>query len=293
MWHLRARDLHPGLSRFLSADPVQPNAPATQGYNLYAYVANNPTNRVDPSGYSVAPTSSNDDRVLSLLFAMGSGGGGLVQILQCALDERCRDAQEWLALLGSQGANAMVWNAAALQQVFATYPQPTTPVDPGLLALSIGLSNTPIRGDLYDLYTGLSGYDPLTGRYLMEWERLVHFIGVIPIPGVSGSNVRQGVHAMDSLIDEGDDVARFIGAACSFDAETPVATFSHVDATIVELTIDGETLKTTADHPFYVVDSALWLAVGETQGRWTPAGDLKAGDQILQAGGTTGIVQAR
>ncbi|MEZ4614126.1 MAG: RHS repeat-associated core domain-containing protein [Caldilineaceae bacterium] len=43
MWHLRARDLHPSLGRFLSADPVQPNAPGTQGYNRYAYVANNPT----------------------------------------------------------------------------------------------------------------------------------------------------------------------------------------------------------------------------------------------------------
>jgi RHS repeat-associated protein len=42
LWHLRARDLNPTLGRFLSADPVQPNAPGTQGYNLYAYVANNP-----------------------------------------------------------------------------------------------------------------------------------------------------------------------------------------------------------------------------------------------------------
>lgn len=40
--------------RFLSADPVQPNAPGTQGYNLYAYVANNPTTWVDPSGHQVA-----------------------------------------------------------------------------------------------------------------------------------------------------------------------------------------------------------------------------------------------
>ena len=41
--HLRARDLNPALGRFLSADTVQPNAPGMQGYNLYAYVANNPT----------------------------------------------------------------------------------------------------------------------------------------------------------------------------------------------------------------------------------------------------------
>ena len=41
--YLRARSHHPATGRFLSADTVQPNAPGTQGYNLYAYVANNPT----------------------------------------------------------------------------------------------------------------------------------------------------------------------------------------------------------------------------------------------------------
>jgi hypothetical protein len=33
---------------------VQPNAPGTQGYNLYAYVANNPTTWLDPSGHNPA-----------------------------------------------------------------------------------------------------------------------------------------------------------------------------------------------------------------------------------------------
>ena len=42
--------MSPSLGRFLSADSVQPNAPGTQGYDAYAYVANNPTTWVDPSG---------------------------------------------------------------------------------------------------------------------------------------------------------------------------------------------------------------------------------------------------
>ena len=48
--YLRARYADPGTGRFLSADSVQPNAPGTQGYNPYAYVANNPTTWTDPSG---------------------------------------------------------------------------------------------------------------------------------------------------------------------------------------------------------------------------------------------------
>jgi RHS repeat-associated protein len=50
--HLRSRDLNPALGRFLSVDTVQPNAPGSQGFNGYAYVANNPTLWVDPSGHT-------------------------------------------------------------------------------------------------------------------------------------------------------------------------------------------------------------------------------------------------
>jgi RHS repeat-associated protein len=56
--YLRARYLNPALCRFTSADTVQPNAPGTQGYNLYAYVANNPTTWVDPSGHNVSTAAA-------------------------------------------------------------------------------------------------------------------------------------------------------------------------------------------------------------------------------------------
>jgi RHS repeat-associated protein len=51
---LRARYLDTGLGRFLSPDTVFPNASGTQGYNLYGYVANNPTTAVDPTGHAAA-----------------------------------------------------------------------------------------------------------------------------------------------------------------------------------------------------------------------------------------------
>jgi RHS repeat-associated protein len=49
---LRARYLDPGTGRFTAADSVQPNAPGTQGWGLYAYAAGNPTTVTDPSGRS-------------------------------------------------------------------------------------------------------------------------------------------------------------------------------------------------------------------------------------------------
>ena len=67
---------------------------------------------------------------------------------------------------------------------------------------------------------------------------------------------------------------------------------SHVDPTIVLLTIDGELIETTAEHPFYEMESAPWLAVGQTEGRWTDALDLQSGDRVWKADGTSGVVQS-
>jgi hypothetical protein len=57
------------------------------------------------------------------------------------------------------------------------------------------------------------------------------------------------------------------------------AVMTHQDQVLTELIVDGEWLETTPEHPFYV----------EGQG-WTPAANLRFGDQIRQADGTTGRV---
>ncbi len=92
---------------------------------------------------------------------------------------------------------------------------------------------------------------------------------------------------------EGDIVLAYNEATGKVGPYPIVDTISHVDPTIVLLTIDGELIETTAEHPFYELESAPWLAVGQTEGRWTDALDLQAGDLVWQADGTTGVVQSR
>ncbi len=56
---------------------------------------------------------------------------------------------------------------------------------------------------------------------------------------------------------------------------------SHIDIQVVYLTIDGETIVTTAEHPFYT-----------SENEWIEAGELQPGDEIRAATWTTGAVEA-
>ncbi|WP_334319702.1 RHS repeat-associated core domain-containing protein [Termitidicoccus mucosus] len=49
--HMNGRVFDPALGRFLSADPFVGDEGASQAYNRYSYVDNNPLNATDPSGY--------------------------------------------------------------------------------------------------------------------------------------------------------------------------------------------------------------------------------------------------
>jgi RHS repeat-associated protein len=81
---LRARSLDPSTGRFLSADSVTPNAPGSQGYNVYAYAANNPTTWTDPTGHFVQTPLGGPTVWEVLQYLVGTGLAG-VETLAVAL----------------------------------------------------------------------------------------------------------------------------------------------------------------------------------------------------------------
>ena len=73
--HMNGRVYDPLLGRFLSPDPVVSGPGGSQGWNLYAYVGNNPLSRTDPTGLFVAgPCSAPGSNCVN--FAGGGGGWG-------------------------------------------------------------------------------------------------------------------------------------------------------------------------------------------------------------------------
>ncbi len=77
-----------------------------------------------------------------------------------------------------------------------------------------------------------------------------------------------------STITEGDLVLAYNEMTGEIGEYVVTDTISHVDQTVVLLTIDGETLTTTAEHPFYT-----------TSGEWVDAGDLEIGDEVVSLDG--------
>ena len=72
---MNGRVYDPLLGRFLSPDPVVSGPGGSQGWNLYAYVGNNPLSRTDPTGLFVAGSCSAPGSNC-VNFAGGGGGWG-------------------------------------------------------------------------------------------------------------------------------------------------------------------------------------------------------------------------
>lgn len=135
------------------------------------------------------------------------------------------------------------------------------------------------------------------------------------LPFVSYGALRARLRASDGLLDGSlaHGVGRGLGN-CSFAEETPVTTdqgpvaisevtvgeqvlawdesieatgyytvtavWSHEDPVVVELTVDGELIETTPEHPFLTAD-----------GEWVAAGALAAGDEVVNAAGEAGLIE--
>ncbi len=86
-----------------------------------------------------------------------------------------------------------------------------------------------------------------------------------------------------SEIEVGDVILAYSEATEEVDLYHVSATHTQRHDSTLDITIDGETLHTTDEHPFYVVR--------DDQEQWVKAQDLHIGDSVLSGLGETGIVE--
>jgi hypothetical protein len=272
-----ARFFSPALGRFISADTIVPGAGNPVAFNRYAYALNSPLMRIDPSGHdSFIPLDVFRARLYAMqhefhtnpiygtLGVKGDTGklyrdyGSAVGAM--ALREFDNDEDYYKA-----ASSEKVLNATMFPGCDYCLPESELAGFAGLLAEADGNNLASYHpAGLMMLSGSLRAGDP--GECSFSADTLVSTdAGYVPIAGViTGTRVL----AWDET-----------GNTTGYYPVTNV--WAHWDPVLVVLIIDGETITTTPEHPFYTLMRG-----------WLPAGELWVGTGLQRADGGAGIVES-
>lgn len=128
---------------------------------------------------------------------------------------------------------------------------------------------------LFDAGVGLAGFAgsvKMAAHGLSQMSCMNSFSADTPVATEDGEKPI-------SEVEEGDEVLAYNEKTGEVDEYTVTDAFWHVDTIIIELTIDGETIYTTPEHPFYT-----------DEGEWKNAEDIYAGEKIRSSDGSYGTV---
>ena len=286
--YYNARYYDPEIGQFISPDSIVPDPTHVFDYNRYMYVRGNPLKYTDSSGHCI-------DGITTAVCVVAIIAG--------------------VSLAVDYGMTA--YDIYQAGQIIA---DPTADRNAKLMAgLNIGLAAITELIEPDELLPIGLPFDDIGRRAIMRGAN-----GALETGGEAG--LRK--YISDTFGERADEVFGYLDnlVPCSFSADTliltqaglrpiiellvgdivyayneetgelgwyPVtATMAHLDPVIVHLTIDGELIVTTPEHPFYELETAPWLVVGQYEARWTDAIDLSAGDLIWRADGSMSVVQS-
>ena len=267
-YYLQSRYYDPSVGRFISADVLLSTGQGVLGHNAYAYCLNDPINSVDGNGNFSFKSLFSGAKLVSI---------GVTAIAAAATILTC-------------GAAAPIMVAVAT----ATAVAGTATVVNGMAEIGEGLTASSdtsndgtnfvrdwIMGGNADAYekqkrifsTAAQIGTMICGSYYTAKGGNVCFVAGTQVETADGSTAIENIK-------EGDRVFAANPETGEVAYKKVVRTFVNETNELVEVTVNGETIKSTPSHPFYV-----------PQKGWTSAISLRAGDILVLSNGEYVIVE--
>ncbi|MBX3060582.1 MAG: hypothetical protein KF770_29345, partial [Anaerolineae bacterium] len=296
--YMNARFYSPTLARFISADTLIPDPTNPQQYNRYTYSLNNPVTFFDPSGHRTcsAQEAENDFETCDQNLGVGSDYGN-VNFFNNAFPYFFVSAMKTAVQNGLQGSDGQQLTGQALYDMMFTLASDGAAA---FVANAFGRDNLLAQAMAEVFSDGIGSARPsdflsddvafvLAAAYMADADRMGQLArlmaGLTPTGMPCSFSANTLVMTNDGLIPIsqvtwGTMVLAYNEETGEIDYYPVIAAWSHEDPVIIFLTIDGETIITTPNHPFFTAES-----------EWIQAGSLQIGDEIRSAAWGTGTVE--
>lgn len=256
LYYFNARYYDPLTGRFITADTQLGGHPwQADVLNRYAYVLNNPIKNSDPSGNSVVA-----DIVIGITVAVtvvaevvvAVGTFGTAIPAEVAIDA---------GIVGTEvGVEAGIVGAEVGAEAAADVALDGT-VDATVEGSAEGMG----EGSVDSATESLTDCDC---DKMNEEEESMCFVAGTKITTKEGSKNIEDVTVSDEVWTYNEDIG-------TNELHKVVEVYDRNAKKVVILTVNGEVIKTTEEHPFRV------------ENRWVPAGHLKVGDMLMTLKGNT------
>ncbi|MEZ4868012.1 MAG: polymorphic toxin-type HINT domain-containing protein [Caldilineaceae bacterium] len=298
MYYYNARYYDPEIGQFISPDTVVPDPTNLFAYNRYMYSFGNPLKYNDPSGHDpqcdVGTSECDAEWALWWQYLSVQAQWPSWEEFRLGYNYYSQYAANPELLLSDfhlvNEYDTAAQYRTTLAMAYASFVKNTSLntvlTSQGANPLWAMLSQARDGGNAALLFdTAMAAAAPLGAYDEFLSDGPCSFSAETPVTTSDGSTPI-------ATIEVGDQVLAYDEGLQQTGYYTVTAVMAHEDPLVVWVTINGETLSITPDHPFYAMASAPWLALGETMGRWQAAGYLVVGDHIRRANGQTGVVQA-
>ena len=259
-YYLQSRYYDPAVGRFISADVLLSTGQGVLGHNAYAYCLNDPINSVDGNGNFSFKSLFSGAKLVSI---------GVTAIAAAATILTCGAAAPIMVAGTATVVNGMAEIGEGLTASSDTSNDGTNFVRDWIMGGN---------ADAYEkqkriFSTAAQIGTMICGSYYTAKGGNVCFVAGTQIKTDDGSSAIEDIR-------EGDCVLATNPETGETEYKRVVQTFVNETDELVDVTIDGKTIRSTPSHPFY-----------SAQKGWTSAINLRAGDIFVLNNGEYVVVE--